>query len=331
MTKNIVLFNNKGGVGKTTFNFHLGYALESLKKKILFVDLDPQCNLSAHICSDQDIQKSWNSNCSIYDAVKPLISGTGDIKTIHLYKVPDKNIKLVVGDIRLSEFEEELSKSWTETLSGQERGFRITSAIFRLLKQLSNANQIDYVFVDIGPNLGSLNRAVLLSCDYFFVPLIPDMFSLRGLDNIGVTFKKWIEDWREAKKRYLNKTSLSFELQNGLPVFAGYVTQQFNTYNREETQAWKHWSNEIAPTINNKLINPLKAIDPNLVIDLNNGSHKLGDFKNYHSLIATSQKHRKPIFDLKNNKEIFGMHTSIAKKCGEDFSELAHKIVKCIR
>lgn len=46
--KSIVFFNNKGGVGKTTFTYHIGFALEQAGKKILFVDADPQCNLSSH-------------------------------------------------------------------------------------------------------------------------------------------------------------------------------------------------------------------------------------------------------------------------------------------
>lgn len=44
--KKIVFFNNKGGVGKTTFTYHIGYALEKIGKKVLFVDADPQCNLT---------------------------------------------------------------------------------------------------------------------------------------------------------------------------------------------------------------------------------------------------------------------------------------------
>ena len=57
--KTIAFFNNKGGVGKTTFTFHLGYALERIGKKVLFADLDPQCNLTAHICSDE-------TNCQMH-------------------------------------------------------------------------------------------------------------------------------------------------------------------------------------------------------------------------------------------------------------------------
>ena len=47
--ENVVFFNNKGGVGKTTFTYHLGFALERMGKKVLLVDADPQCNLSSHL------------------------------------------------------------------------------------------------------------------------------------------------------------------------------------------------------------------------------------------------------------------------------------------
>ena len=46
MTKRIALFNHKGGVGKTTTTFNLGWMLASKGKRVVLVDADPQCNLS---------------------------------------------------------------------------------------------------------------------------------------------------------------------------------------------------------------------------------------------------------------------------------------------
>lgn len=330
MAKKIVLFNNKGGVGKTTFLFHLGYALECLGKKILFVDLDPQCNLSSSICDDDEITKSWETQNSIYHAVEPLIKGTGDIKEIKPHIVNNRNIRLIVGDLRLSEYEELLSTAWVESLAGNEIGFRRTSSIFRIIEDISNANDIDYVLIDIGPNLGSLNRCILLSCDYFLVPLVPDLFSFRGLENIGITFKKWINGWNNASKRFReeNKT-LSFNIQKGKPVFAGYINQQFNIYRGKETKAWKFWTAKVPQMVENNLIKKLQEVDDDMVIDLNDGSHKLGDFKSYHSLAPLSQQQRKPIFEL-DGSDIIGVHKTSVKKCGDDFKELAEKIIRNI-
>lgn len=44
--KIVSLFNNKGGVGKTTLAFHLSWILSEMGKKVLMIDLDPQCNLT---------------------------------------------------------------------------------------------------------------------------------------------------------------------------------------------------------------------------------------------------------------------------------------------
>lgn len=330
MVKKIVLFNNKGGVGKTTFLFHLGYALEKLGKKILFVDLDPQCNLSSSICTDDEINDVWNKRNSVYHAVEPLIKGTGDIDDIKPYIVQNRNIRLIVGDLRLSEYEELLSTAWIESLAGNEIGFRRTSAILRIIEKLSNANEIDYVLMDIGPNLGSLNRCVLLSCDYFLVPLVPDLFSFRGLENIGVTFIKWINDWNGASTRFKeNNETLTFKIQDGTPVFAGYINQQFNIYRGKETKAWKYWTGRVPEQIEENIVKKLQKINDDLVIDLNDGSHKLGDFKSYHSLAPLSQKHKKPIFELEGD-EVIGIHKTSAIKCGEDFKELAEKIIRNI-
>lgn len=328
MVKKIVLFNNKGGVGKTTFLFHLGYALEKLGKKILFVDLDPQCNLSSSICTDDEITRIWDTQNSIYHAVEPLIIGTGDIKTIKPHIVNNRNIKLIVGDLRLSEYEELLSTAWVESLAGNEIGFRRMSSILRIIENMSASNEIDYVLIDIGPNLGSLNRCVLLSCDYFLVPLVPDLFSFRGLENIGTTFKKWIGDWEGASDRFKkqNKT-LSFPIQNGMPKFAGYINQQFNIYRGKETKAWKFWTDKVPEKIQKNIIDKLKEINPDLIIDLNEGSHKLGNFKSYHSLAPLSQKKRKPIFEL-DSKDVVGVHKSNAENCGDEFSEFAKKIIR---
>lgn len=64
--KKIVFFNNKGGVGKTTFTYHIGYALEKIGKKVLFVDADPQCNLTTQLCADNVIEREWEKMEIVY-------------------------------------------------------------------------------------------------------------------------------------------------------------------------------------------------------------------------------------------------------------------------
>lgn len=328
MVKKIVFFNNKGGVGKTTLLYHLGYALQERGKKILFVDLDPQCNLTASICQDDEIEDFWQRKESVYHSIEPLIKGTGDVKVCRPYKDKDKNVWLLIGDILLSDFEETLSQGWIDVLGSRDRGFLVTSALFRLIEETASANKIDYAFIDVGPNLGSLNRAVLLSCDNYLIPLIPDLFSLRGLQNMGDTFKRWMDEWKEAVKRFKEKKeeSLDFPIQDGTPVFTGYTGQQFNIYRRERTKAWSFWKDKIPLYIKKYIVDKVKGYDGELVRDLNSGSYHLGDFRNYHSLIPKSQEKRKPVFYLGPKDGVLGQHTKTVDECKVAFEELAEKL-----
>ena len=57
--KIISVFNNKGGVGKSTLSYHLGYTLSELGHKVLMVDLDPQCNLTICAMMEDSLHQIW--------------------------------------------------------------------------------------------------------------------------------------------------------------------------------------------------------------------------------------------------------------------------------
>lgn len=327
--KSIVFFNNKGGVGKTTFSYHLGHALADQGKRVLFVDADPQCNLTSWFCNEEIISSAWNkgddkTNFSIYDAVAPIISGAGDYIDIPPYKVPDKNIWIFIGDLMLSDFETELSSAWTQVLAGQERGFRVTSAIYRLMNKFAEENYIDYVLVDIGPNLGVLNRALLLSCDNYIIPMVPDMFSMRGTQNIGRVFANWIALYQQSLTRV---GDLDFAVAPGMPCFAGYILQQFNKYRKTVTKAYEKWAVRIPATVQNYIIDPLSA--PTLHqygLIAANSEVQLTEFKNYNSLMPMAQEALKPVFDLTASDGVVGGHIAYVRECRKEFNDITHSI-----
>jgi len=79
--KTISLFNNKGGVGKTTFLFHVANVLADNGRKVLMVDCDSQCNLTAYALQDKAIEKAWeDSGNSLYRTIEPVARGLGDIR-----------------------------------------------------------------------------------------------------------------------------------------------------------------------------------------------------------------------------------------------------------
>ena len=116
----ISLFNNKGGVGKTTFLFHVAHLLADSGQKVLMVDCDSQCNLTAYALTDREIEKAWaDSGNSIYRAIEPVARGIGDIRN-RAPNLISANLYLFPGDLLLSDFEDLLGDTWNSAKGGSE-------------------------------------------------------------------------------------------------------------------------------------------------------------------------------------------------------------------
>ena len=82
-----------------------------------------------------------------------------------------------------------------------ERSFRVETAFARLIDHAAKKHGADYALVDVGPNLGAINRAALIACDYFVAPLAPDLFSLQGIVNLGPDHSAMARRWQDRKKQ----------------------------------------------------------------------------------------------------------------------------------
>ncbi len=130
----ISIFNNKGGVGKTTYMFHIAHLLERKGKIVLMVDCDIQCNLTAYVLQDNQIEHSWKEKGnSIWRVIELVYEGIGDIRERSPSKINSKcsNLYLVPGDLLLSDYENKLSKTWDSATSGNTSELRVQSAIYR--------------------------------------------------------------------------------------------------------------------------------------------------------------------------------------------------------
>ena len=137
-----------------------------------------------------------------------------------------QNLHLIPGDIRLSEFETDLAEFWAQCLQRKMRGFRGTTALSEMVNAVADNLGVDYVFFDSGPNIGPLNRAVLLDCDFFIVPVACDLFSLRALKTLGRTLVDWVSAW----KTICDLAPRDIYLLPGRPVFLGYIPERFRVY-----------------------------------------------------------------------------------------------------
>lgn len=115
MTKTISIFNNKGGVGKTTYMYHVAHLLSRRDLTVLMVDCDSQCNLTSYTLPDAEVRKAWRDDGnSIFQVIDPVYKTTGDVRNRAPSKVSDENeLYLVPGDLRLSNFEDLLGDTWS--------------------------------------------------------------------------------------------------------------------------------------------------------------------------------------------------------------------------
>ncbi|MEK9153912.1 MAG: AAA family ATPase [Patescibacteria group bacterium] len=247
-TKKLVFVNNKGGVGKTTLAFNTAVSLAKMGYKTVLVDLDPQCNLTrlalgeayyaAHLFSETEK--------TIYDVLRGVIEGGSDVNlSVRFLPVKaDRNLFLLKGDINLSLYEGLLATAYGQAASGQPIGYFQTSAIDRFLREKGLSEEVDMFIIDTSPSLGILNQTILLGADYFIVPMMPDAFSVQGIENLGTIFERWKAQWRNTAKALAGNTETKLVL-NGDPLFIGYIVNSYNVYGKQPIADHRAWMEKI--------------------------------------------------------------------------------------
>lgn len=325
--KSFVFFNNKGGVGKTTLlcNIAAIYSLEH-NKKVLVIDADPQCNTTTYCMNEELVDEIFakSKRDTIESFFEPIKKGKGFLSTaIKPIKTKRFGFDLIPGDPRLSLSEDLLASDWKTATGGDARGLQTNFIIKDIL--LKYQDQYDYIFFDVGPSLGALNRAILISCDYYIIPMSVDMFSLAAIENISTSLNKW--------KKYITRSLENHEEEEGTPFtisgheiewnlkFLGYAVQQYTA----KTVSGIKRPVSAYEKINKKIPS---LIFKHLVEDQSIDSHnfKLGEIQNLHSLVPLSQSANCPIFKLKSSDGVVGAHFTMVKESKAIFSDIASRI-----
>lgn len=290
------VFNHKGGVGKTTLTMNLAAALAAEGKRVLVVDTDPQCNLTSYLIEDEVVDRLLDeadseSGRTIWSGVQPVSEALGGVKRLSAIETGIGKLFLLPGDIRLSEFETDLTEFWAQCFQRKPKGFRGVTAISELVGHVVQQHRIDVVFFDSGPNIGPLNRVLLLDCDYFIVPVACDLFSLRALKTLGRTLTQWIGEWETIA----DLAPEGMPLLRGRPRFLGYVPGGFKVYSDEVASQHSHYLSLIEKEIHSQIVVLLRKIDPELATGTLS-QFKLGDLQNFGSLVPASQREGRPIY-----------------------------------
>jgi cellulose biosynthesis protein BcsQ len=331
--KLVSIFNNKGGVGKTTYLYHIAHLLEREGKIVLLADLDSQCNLSAYCLPDNELERSWKAERgnSIWNAVELVYKGIGDIRKRRPMRPKEaeyKNLYIIPGDVLLSNYEDILGDTWSSAKGGNEPALRVQSAIYRYILWCAEQIKADVVMLDLGPNLGALNRTVLTASDYFIVPMSPDLFSIRGTENLGNKLVLWKKEWHQCQTAWGDN---ELKLPQGKPVFLGYVMQQHNIRQNSEAEMTKGWSifgDRVEQAVRKNIVEKLTPLAQ--IHDWGDSNWNIGKVPNLHSLVPYSLEARKPVFDCTSADGLNGAHITRARESKQHFQPIVSKLLKVL-
>ena len=337
----VALFNNKGGVGKTTLTYHLAHMMQRLGRQVLAVDFDPQSNLTAAFLDEDDLQVLWQEPQSpawyepqselfstprrfprhpgtVARAIQPIMDGTGDIELFDPVQVLD-GLWLVPGDLELSAFEDRLSAAWPRGFTGTDlAAIRTTTGFHRIVNNAAAQTDADIILIDVGPNLGAINRAALLAADTVLMPLAADLFSLRGLRNLGPILREWRSSWQDL---VLPKIPKRISAPDGAMTPLGYVIMQPTMRLDRPVKAYGRWLDRI-PGVFYSAVLGQESFDPF------DRSYEIATLKNYQSLMPLSHDARKPMFDLRAADGALGSTQTYVQKCYQDFKELSQTLLQ---
>ena len=179
MTKVISVLNYKGGVGKSTTAYNLGVALWILGKKVLLIDTDAQCNLSALLGFDQtEGDSTFYEWMDKDDAQIPLYCLYDGLS----YIPASKSLSALEGTLYSKRSRERiLAKKLAPYLQANENG----EGLF------------DYVLIDCAPKEGVVNDNVMTVSDSVLIPIECSGFSLQGMQNLLLSIRDISENTNE--------------------------------------------------------------------------------------------------------------------------------------
>jgi cellulose biosynthesis protein BcsQ len=293
---------------------------------IVAVDLDAQANLTSAFLDEDQLEELWEQKSgatTIYRAIEPLTK-VRDLEKPPLIEVTPR-LHLVAGDVALASFEDILSGVWPDSMADTNlyRPFRILSAFWQIAQLAAEEVKADMILVDVGPNLGAINRSALIASDYVAIPLGADLFSLQGLMNLGPTLRSWRNLWR---KRIDNWKVADFELPQGRMLPLGYIVQQHSVRLSRPVKAYDKWINRVPAVYHEYVLE-----DSTTAMRPADDPECLATLRHYRSLIPMGLEARKPIFKLTTADGAIGSHAQAVAEAYKDFKQLADIIAQRVK
>ncbi len=341
MVQKIALFNHKGGVSKTTTTFHLGWMLASKGKRVILVDTDPQCNLTGMALGqgteeDEDrLEQIYNTHSNIKTGLAPAFeSQPKAIEAVDCIHVKGRDgLFLLPGHVGFAEYEVTLGIA-QELSSSIQVLKNVPGSITDLLQKTANKFKADYILIDMSPSLSSINQNLLMTSDFFIIPTSADLFSLMAINSLTRVLPKWYHWAKQASSMPILKEA-NYPFPNITLKFLGTIMQNFRISGGQETKAFQKWIKAIDTDVSDKLVPILQENQMMLPKEMYDSQRIDKNFcltkiANFNSLIAFSQQHQTPIYDLTPEQFKYAKTKEYQKKqenFKKTFSNLADKII----
>ena len=336
--KKIVLFNHKGGVSKTTSTFHIGWMIAELGHRVLLVDADPQCNLTALFLGDnfdsyyeeKDTQKQ-----NIMDGVGVAFSGQPKpiepIQCPHAERNPD--LFLIPGHMNLSEYDAQLNFAFTASMAMMSLQ-SLPGSFNDLIEKTAKTIGAEYVFIDLNPGLSTINQDLFLISDAFIVPTNPDTFSLMAIRSLSNILPRWVKWKNDNIDSYANS---AYPLPKGTPKFIGEIPQRFNIRNGAATAPYRQKIDELSSETLNVFVPEIRKAGMMFNDDdydramINRKTYILREIKDFLGLSPKSLGVNVPVFKL-TDAELGTKGAALGTQRGnvEEFRSIYEDIAKKI-
>lgn len=322
--KIISIFNNKGGVGKTTLAYHLSNIFAEMGHKTLIIDLDPQCNLTMYGMEEENLHEIWaeeddfiedfdssrkkmtleNFNSllkkprTIHFLLKPTEDGQSELNSMPPPVSIRANLDLIPGRLTIHKYENKIAERWSSAYSGDPLSIRTITNIRTIAEDYARIYKYEYIIIDTSPSLGVLNKVIISTVDGFLIPALPDMFSLYGIRNIGTALTVWKKEFDVLFSLISEEKRRKFPLE--FVRFLGYTIYNAKKYsgvtNWNLARAHHNYAKEIPETIetyiNSELREHLSDEQTNTPIGLKAVMHS------HNTLPNMAQKYRRPIWEI---------------------------------
>jgi chromosome partitioning protein len=204
--KKICIFNQKGGVGKTTTNINLCAYLAMEGYKVLTIDIDPQGNTTSGLGLDKR-----NLELSMYD----VITSEASLREVIIKSELVQNLFIAPSTM-------ELAGAEVEIIEKKDREHILLNKI----KEIED--EYDFIFIDCPPSLGMLTINALTSVESVLIPIQCEFYALEGVGQLMNTIQLVKKSLNENLKvegvimtMYDYRTNLSNEVYNEVKNFFG--------------------------------------------------------------------------------------------------------------